>query len=364
MNSSTKVYNTGNKTTTSEWEAELNELKQLIGTEEGNLYYLHVRARKAFGSLPTAAVFMEMYVASFRTRDPDGWFFKTYDWWWEHHGLTESNVRTGVRDLEGAGIIEKKRGLGNRMYFRMFPVAVIERLFSEMRNGELPELADWEDRTATLPEQNWRSARTEPADYPLPYKRNEKDHQECVNRTPCTDEEEELSSTGFAGDLDRRHDEDVSEDFDTSWLVEDQEESESHPASSDAEEWAIELVHYFEDVLEETEFMYVFGEMQDWERSQFRAEFEKLRVEQKIDDATAYAMFRRMLERWEHIHLSPTFSYVDVTERYPDRYTPTSIGEFWAWAEDYCENKVRENEEAEEEPEADRMDLIPGQRII
>jgi hypothetical protein len=138
---STKVYTKENGTTTTTREMALSDLKELVKAAEHDLYDLKVQARKAFGSLPTAEVFMEIYVASFRTTDPDGWFFKDYNWWWQKHGLSERNVKTGVKNLLKAKVIEKRNGRGNKMYFRMLPAAVIEKLYPDSQD-ETSELTD------------------------------------------------------------------------------------------------------------------------------------------------------------------------------------------------------------------------------
>ena len=121
-------------------EVTLSQLKEMVGAEGKDTYALKVRARKAFG-LTTAEVFMEMYNASFLTNDREGWFFKTYDWWWEKHGLSERNVKTGYNNLLAAGVIGKKNGQGNRMYFRVLPAAVIETLYPDSQD-ETSELTD------------------------------------------------------------------------------------------------------------------------------------------------------------------------------------------------------------------------------
>jgi hypothetical protein len=174
---------------------KLNELKGVVAAEEHRDYGFKVRARKAFG-LPTAEVFMEMYVASFRTKDSDGWFFKTYDWWWEEHGLTKRNVQTGVGKLLEAGIIEKKNGLGNRMYFRLFPAAVIEKLYADrdlpstqssemtegqMRNASLAVLTDRDDGSNGSSLQKQQNAMSESAERTAPYKRTEEKGLEKKN---------------------------------------------------------------------------------------------------------------------------------------------------------------------------------------
>ncbi len=136
-----EVYNvSSSSTTTRGWETALAKLKEAVETDEYGIYALKVRARKAFG-LTTAEVFMEMYNASFLTKDPEGWFFKTYDWWWEKHGLSERNVKTGYNNLLAAGVIGKKNGQGNRMYFRVLPAAVIETLYPDSQD-ETSELTD------------------------------------------------------------------------------------------------------------------------------------------------------------------------------------------------------------------------------
>src|SRR5215217_798332 len=132
---STKVYTNAKDTLTTNREMTLSQLKEIVGPDSRSTYSLKVQARKQFRGmgyrnwLQMAEVFMEIYIASFRTRDPDGWFFKDYKWWENHHGLTETVVRTAVDNLIDLGLIEKKHGQGNKMYFRLFPAVVVEVLY-------------------------------------------------------------------------------------------------------------------------------------------------------------------------------------------------------------------------------------------
>lgn len=111
-------------------ELTLPELKQRLSQWQEDVFKLETRARKEWDP-STAAVFREIYFWSFQTKDPDQWLWKTYEKWWEDHGLTKAMVRTAVRKLLKAGVIDKKNGLGNRMYFRLMPARVIEVLYSD-----------------------------------------------------------------------------------------------------------------------------------------------------------------------------------------------------------------------------------------
>src|SRR3712207_6048989 len=112
-----EVYNTSGQAKT------LEELKQIVGEQARDTYALHVRARKRFRELGhrnylgTAAVFMELYIGSFRTSDPDGWFFKTHSWWEEEHGLSREVVDTAREKLKGLGIIEERHWIRNRVEY-------------------------------------------------------------------------------------------------------------------------------------------------------------------------------------------------------------------------------------------------------
>lgn len=126
-----EVYAVSDETTTvTPEDMTLPELKARLESWHEDTYKLKVRARRMVGGdLAVGEVLGEIYVASFRTNDSDGWFFKTYDWWWEKHGLTENRVRLAAKKLQALKIIEKKNGLGNRNYYRLIPAKLIEVLY-------------------------------------------------------------------------------------------------------------------------------------------------------------------------------------------------------------------------------------------
>jgi hypothetical protein len=112
-------------------EAELTKLKsEYVEAHERKIFELEARARLKWG-LAGGDVFRDIYTAQFNAKDPEGWFLRTYDWYRDNCGLSKSNVQTGVKRLLRAGVIEKKHGVGKRMYFRVLPAAVIEALYPE-----------------------------------------------------------------------------------------------------------------------------------------------------------------------------------------------------------------------------------------
>ncbi|MDP8900037.1 MAG: hypothetical protein M3N33_02585, partial [Actinomycetota bacterium] len=131
-------YNTDMGSTT------LETLKRIVGTGSSATYALKVTARKRFREMgyrnygQMAEVFVEMYVASFRTRHPEGWFFKTHKWWLEHHGLGRKTVDHARKYLRDLGIVEERHWIGNRVEYRLIPATIVEVLFPEGLNSSRP----------------------------------------------------------------------------------------------------------------------------------------------------------------------------------------------------------------------------------
>jgi len=117
-------------------ELTLSELRQKVEEWDQGTYALKIRARKRFrdldyrGYIEMAEVFMELYIASFRTKHPEGWFFKTHKWW-EKHGLSRSVVDTTRKKLCKLGIVEERHWVGNRLEWRLIPAKAIETLYPE-----------------------------------------------------------------------------------------------------------------------------------------------------------------------------------------------------------------------------------------
>lgn len=152
------------------------------------------------------------------------------------------------------------------------------------------------------------------------------------------------SAFGSAGDREQRHEENGSGEFVSSRSSESQKAPPRPPSP-----WAESALEVFEDRLEELDLT----APQPWEREQFLRKFEELRTEQEIDNETAFAVIRRMLDQWKRIHLSPDHAYQDVTEKYPQRYPPMDRGELFEWVDGYREKLEREEDGGELDDYAD-----------
>ncbi len=347
-----EVYNvSSSSTTTRGWETALAKLKEAVETDEYGIYALKVRARKAFG-LTTAEVFMEMYTASFLTKDPEGWFFKTYDWWWEKHGLSERNVKTGYNNLLAAGVIGKKNGQGNRMYFRVLPAAVIETLYPDSQD-ETSELTDRPIQSG----RNVRSSQDEtsvlvrtkrPDSYKEKSKRNVKEVV-STQQTYNTNEKASTVSAPYgrsAGDREQRKrdqggDTNGSGDFGSSRSSEASENTPpplapAIPPPEDEAGWVPEKVLA---VYERQRDLLSLPALEDSMRQKFLREFDTLRSERQVDEPTLRAVLRQMLLK-AGLPLSPLFAHNDVWEK-SDEHPPMSIDALSEWCYEHRPRLVR-----------------------
>lgn len=102
---------------------------------------------RMLGDYTAAAFVSQVTYWSDRTNDPDGWFWKTHDQWFEELHLTSDQVRRCVRTADG--LVEVKRaGVPAKNYYRINRAALIGRLqdladetiVSTSRNGETQHL--------------------------------------------------------------------------------------------------------------------------------------------------------------------------------------------------------------------------------
>lgn len=73
------------------------------------------------GGGATEGLFLsQAYYWSQHTKDPDGWFYKTFDEWFDETALTRREQETARRALKQLNILEEKRkGVPARLYFRV-----------------------------------------------------------------------------------------------------------------------------------------------------------------------------------------------------------------------------------------------------
>lgn len=75
-----------------------------------------------------------------RTRDADGWFYKTQEEWEEETGLTRCEQETARRKLIKAGVMEElKKGVPCRLFYRVDTDTILEILLAGSQQSSLRE---------------------------------------------------------------------------------------------------------------------------------------------------------------------------------------------------------------------------------
>lgn len=89
---------------------------------------------------PIAAIFLsQAFFWSPRTRDSDGWFYKTQAEWFSETGLTRRHQETARKKLVSLGILEEvRRGIPAQLFFRVDVARLAEliRAFLDRDKGE------------------------------------------------------------------------------------------------------------------------------------------------------------------------------------------------------------------------------------
>ena len=75
---------------------------------------------KAFNSVTAGLLVSQFAYWSFRTQDPDGWFYKTQAEIFDELGLTRYEQETARKTLKKSGVLQEKvRGVPSKLYFRI-----------------------------------------------------------------------------------------------------------------------------------------------------------------------------------------------------------------------------------------------------
>lgn len=89
---------------------------------------------------PVAAIFLsQAFFWSPRTKDEEGWFYKTQAQWFDETGLTRRHQETARKKLVALGILkEVRRGIPAQLYFRLDlqRLAELIRAFLDGRSGD------------------------------------------------------------------------------------------------------------------------------------------------------------------------------------------------------------------------------------
>jgi hypothetical protein len=103
------------------------------------------------GSITAGLMLSQAYYWTPRTRDPDGWFYKTQREWEDETGLTRCEQETARRRLRDKGLVEERlKGIPARLYFRVnkkeivAAIDLLESQFAESRQTSMSEPAEQE----------------------------------------------------------------------------------------------------------------------------------------------------------------------------------------------------------------------------
>jgi hypothetical protein len=81
------------------------------------------------GSAASGVMMSQAWYWTARTKDADGWFFKSMEEWTTETGLSRSEQETARKNLQARGLMDyEKRGMPARMYYRVNKSAVLDAI--------------------------------------------------------------------------------------------------------------------------------------------------------------------------------------------------------------------------------------------
>ena len=105
---------------------------------------------------PSAALLNQMIYWSDRTSRNDGYFYKSYNEWYEELHLTEYQVRRATKKLKGLGFVEtalKKANGAPTLHYKVDTKEISEWILKKLQNGNLRNLRmDSEETQESLTE--------------------------------------------------------------------------------------------------------------------------------------------------------------------------------------------------------------------
>lgn len=105
---------------------------------------------------PSAALLNQMIYWSDRTSRKDGYFYKSYNEWYEELHLTEYQVRRATKKLKGLGFVDtalKKANGAPTLHYKVDTKEVSEWILKKLKNGNLRNLRmDSEETQESLTE--------------------------------------------------------------------------------------------------------------------------------------------------------------------------------------------------------------------
>lgn len=91
-----------------------------------------------FGGVKAAVFLSQAFYWHYRTKDTEGWFYKTRDEWEEETGLTRKEQESARKSLKEYGILhEKSEGLPRRLFYQI-DVVKLEELLADLYGQKLP----------------------------------------------------------------------------------------------------------------------------------------------------------------------------------------------------------------------------------
>jgi len=101
-----------------------------------------------FGGVKAAVFLSQAFFWHYRTKDKDGWFYKTADEWEEETGLTRREQESARKSLRSLGIIEEvKKGVPCRIFYKINE-AKLENLLQQNSQSSFDESAKLESTKA------------------------------------------------------------------------------------------------------------------------------------------------------------------------------------------------------------------------
>ncbi|QDX06957.1 conserved phage C-terminal domain-containing protein [Staphylococcus saprophyticus] len=92
---------------------------------------------------PSAALLNQMVYWSDRTNRKDGYFYKSYNEWYEELHLTEYQVRRATKKLKGLGFVDtalKKANGAPTLHYKVDTKEISEWILKKLKNGNLRNL--------------------------------------------------------------------------------------------------------------------------------------------------------------------------------------------------------------------------------
>ncbi|WP_145454890.1 conserved phage C-terminal domain-containing protein [Staphylococcus pettenkoferi] len=123
---------------------------------------------------PSAALLNQMIYWSDRTSREDGFFYKSYNDWYEELHLTEYQVRRATNKLKSFGFVEtslKKANGAPTLHYKVDTKEISEWILKKLKNGNLRNLGmDTEETKESLTENTTKITNNSRVDF-IPYKK-------------------------------------------------------------------------------------------------------------------------------------------------------------------------------------------------